>query len=125
MGALSAGKVWLTCDALHSCENFAEFSWTVGEGGSARPRASTVGGQGLQIADHDGALAEIDDTGALPVLQVLVDAFARTADQLAKRALRDLDADRPRRQAAVAILFGEPDQDLGDPRLEIEKGQIL
>src|SRR6266851_6564874 len=115
MGALSAGKVWLTCDALHSCENFAEFSWTVGEGGSAGPRASTVCGQRLQIADHDGALTEIDDAGALPVLQVLVDAFARTADQFAERTLRDLDADRPRRRATFAILLRQPHQDLGDP----------
>src|SRR5690348_17570808 len=52
-------------------------------------------------------------SGALPILQVLVDALARAANQFAKRALRNLDADGPRR-GPPAIFLDEPAQHLGD-----------
>src|SRR5271168_4485323 len=54
---------------------------------------------------------------------MLVDAFPRTTDELAERALRYFDADRAGRRSAV--LFGEPDQDFGNPRFKVTEGEIL
>src|SRR5439155_15312833 len=91
---------------------------------ASRPARSGEIGERLEIADQDRAFLNLDDPRAFPVLEMLVDAFPRAADQLAERALRDLEPEARRRRLAYLVMR-QPKQDLGDPRLEIEKGEIL
>src|ERR1700733_13856108 len=82
--------------------------------------------EALKVANQDRAFFELDNAGTLQILQVLVDAFPRPADQFAEGALRYLHGRQLGRSAVtvtvtIAVVVGKAHQHLGDPRFEIEE----
>src|SRR6185312_9477126 len=92
-------------------------------------RRSAVGAgdafDGAAVAQRNDAAGEVDEPAALPLAQLLVDALARDADEVAELLLRQLDV-----EAGTAILdlaegLGEAQQRARQTRRRLEEHSVL